>query len=193
MPGTDTAKREAIKHEAVNSTAHIFGVTSDYEMLWLAGAAIGKKRILEIGTFLGRTAMVLSKASGGSVITCDNLSYTWTGQGPDKRATKEELEARFRGRDITFIPEGLSEDLARRLILMQPLGFDLIFIDADHSYEGVYNDLTNAVGLLSPNGLICGHDLDNKDCPGVRTALEVLFPNKFVQTTRFMWALTSCK
>jgi len=38
---------------------------------------------------------------------------------------------------------------------------DFIFIDGDHSYEGVTADLKAWVRKVKPNGLICGHDWDN--------------------------------
>ena len=37
---------------------------------------------------------------------------------------------------------------------------DLIFIDADHSYEGAKKDLKNALEILSDDGLIIMHDTD---------------------------------
>lgn len=37
---------------------------------------------------------------------------------------------------------------------------DLIFIDADHSYNGAKKDLKNALEILSENGMIIMHDTD---------------------------------
>jgi predicted O-methyltransferase YrrM len=36
--------------------------------------------------------------------------------------------------------------------------FDMIYIDADHSYEGVYNDLKISYTKLKTGGILCGHD-----------------------------------
>jgi len=38
---------------------------------------------------------------------------------------------------------------------------DFIFIDGDHSFEGVTRDLTNWVPKVKKDGLICGHDWEN--------------------------------
>ena len=38
---------------------------------------------------------------------------------------------------------------------------DFVFIDADHTYEGVLADLTAWYPKVRPGGLICGHDIDN--------------------------------
>ena len=38
--------------------------------------------------------------------------------------------------------------------------FDMVYIDADHSYEGVKHDLMLAYQKVKPNGLIMGHDYE---------------------------------
>ena len=45
--------------------------------------------------------------------------------------------------------------------------YDLIFIDADHTYEYVKKDFFNYKGFLNESGVIGFHDIDNPDCPGV--------------------------
>lgn len=37
--------------------------------------------------------------------------------------------------------------------------FDVIFVDADHTYTGVVKDFTNAIKHLNPGGIILVHDL----------------------------------
>jgi predicted O-methyltransferase YrrM len=53
--------------------------------------------------------------------------------------------------------------------------FDLIWIDGDHSPEGVEHDVTWALKLLKSGGVIACHDYDEVTCPGVRQALDKLF------------------
>jgi len=50
--------------------------------------------------------------------------------------------------------------------------FDLIFIDGDHAEAAVEHDVTWAVKLLAPGGVLACHDWDEDTCPGVRAALE---------------------
>lgn len=45
--------------------------------------------------------------------------------------------------------------------------FDVIFIDGDHSYEGVKRDYINSLPLLNEGGYIILHDISSKACPGV--------------------------
>ncbi len=50
--------------------------------------------------------------------------------------------------------------------------FDWVYIDADHSYEGCMNDLINCDPLVKNDGLILGHDYDQKSFPGVIQAVQ---------------------
>ncbi len=54
--------------------------------------------------------------------------------------------------------------------------FDLIYIDGDHTYESVLNDIENSLPLLTYNGVMCGHDC-NEFTPGVEQAVKQCFPN----------------
>ena len=40
---------------------------------------------------------------------------------------------------------------------------DFVFIDADHSYRGVSSDIEAWLPKLRRNGLLCGHDYNNKN------------------------------
>ena len=46
------------------------------------------------------------------------------------------------------------------------LTYDIIFIDADHRYEGVKKDYAEAVQVLNPHGFLIFHDIINYD-PGI--------------------------
>jgi predicted O-methyltransferase YrrM len=53
--------------------------------------------------------------------------------------------------------------------------FDMVWIDGDHTPEGVEHDVTWALKLLKPGGVLACHDYDEVTCPGVRVALDKLF------------------
>lgn len=49
--------------------------------------------------------------------------------------------------------------------------FDWVYIDADHSYEGVTKDLNAYYKKVKTGGFICGHDWNAPDDPGVNDAV----------------------
>lgn len=51
--------------------------------------------------------------------------------------------------------------------------FDLVFIDADHSYNAVLADIKAWEPLISDDGLLTGHDYGNKS--GVKKAVDESF------------------
>lgn len=50
--------------------------------------------------------------------------------------------------------------------------FDLIYIDGDHSYEGVKKDLNIAINKVKKEGYIFGHDYNQTMFPGVVKAVN---------------------
>lgn len=54
--------------------------------------------------------------------------------------------------------------------LVPDLSLDFVFIDADHSYNGVKSDITAWLPNIKPGGFIGGHDYDN---PRERNGKEV--------------------
>jgi predicted O-methyltransferase YrrM len=62
-----------------------------------------------------------------------------------------------------FVGDSQSES-TRLLVFNLNLKFDIIFIDADHSYEGVKKDTMNYLPLLKQDGLIIFHDVAEEPC-----------------------------
>lgn len=56
---------------------------------------------------------------------------------------------------------------------------DFVFIDADHSYEHCIEDIRDWVPKVKPKGLVCGHDFEHRDFPGVVQAVREYFGNDF--------------
>ena len=56
-----------------------------------------------------------------------------------------------------FIPD---PNVQRRVAeILGGVSLDLLFIDGDHSYEGVRDDFRGYRGLVAPGGLIAFHDI----------------------------------
>jgi spermidine synthase len=95
-------------------------------------------------------------------VAVDNSSY-W--QGDQKSSIQEkmewlrsnaECEVEFHDSDSV---EWLKSNSFRK--------FDVIFIDGDHSYEGVKRDFENSLPLLSEGGSVIFHDINSRGCEGV--------------------------
>jgi hypothetical protein len=59
-------------------------------------------------------------------------------------------------------------DFARRL----GLSFSFVFIDGDHSREGVWADVNAWWPLVKPGGIFCGHDYGSLKYSGVKQSVD---------------------
>ncbi len=50
--------------------------------------------------------------------------------------------------------------------------FDWIYIDGDHSYQGVQADLATYIDKVRPGGIVAGDDYDHPNHPGVTRAVD---------------------
>ncbi len=124
--------------------------------------------ILEVGSWKGESTYVLGKAaevSGGQVFCVDHWrgsAGTTTAEG----ALREDVLATFR-RNMRL--EGLESfvfplvmESHRAASLMRGALFDIIFIDGDHRYSAVKQDILDWLPKLKEGGLLCGHDAERR-------------------------------
>jgi caffeoyl-CoA O-methyltransferase len=110
--------------------------------LQMLSASVGARRILEIGTFTGFSALMMAAAlpDDGELITCDI--------DPEAIALARSFFARSPDGSKIDVREGPALDTLKTL----EGPFDLVFIDADkESYIAYYEA---ALPLLAPNGVI---------------------------------------
>jgi hypothetical protein len=66
--------------------------------------------------------------------------------------------------------------------------FDMVFIDADHDYGKVKEDILAWRPLLVPGGLLCGHDYSWEEWGvGVIRAVDELLPDRQVGPESIWW------
>lgn len=109
---------------------------------------VGARRILEVGTFTGYSALVMALAQppGGRIVACD-VSAEWT-------AIARRYWERARVADRIDLRLGPAVETLDALVAAGETGtFDLAFIDADKSNYRTYYE--RALTLLRPGGLIC--------------------------------------
>jgi predicted O-methyltransferase YrrM len=110
------------------------------------------KRVLEIGSYCGRSTACLAQ-SAASVVSVDPHDGRAT---PTPRPTLETFRAtlaEFGVTDRVRVVVGTAADLDA-----DAGPFDLVFIDGAHDYGSVRSDVLAACGLLAPGGVLAFHD-----------------------------------
>lgn len=138
-------------------------------------ARIDAHRILEVGSWLGTGSTRELASKGGRTVYC--LDH-WRGN-PGVAKHREIVEhfdvlgtflrniAPFR--DNIRI---LMMDSAEAGAVLADAYFDLVFIDADHSYEATLLDIRSLRSKVRPGGILCGHDCEGRPDDFGRETLE---------------------
>lgn len=126
---------------------------------------IRPRNVLEIGTARGGTLFLLTRvASEDAVLTSLDLPGGPFGGGyPKRMISLLESFAANRQRIHLIRADSHSEDTRR--MVEEVLGeqkVDLLFIDGDHTYDGVRRDFEMYSPLVRKGGMIAFHDI----CPG---------------------------
>ncbi len=160
----------------ISAALAIDGWMSPAELIWLAEQAQQHQRIVEVGSWLGRSAVALADNCPGWVYCVDlwdgNLAPGISGGGWTAEACYEVFCTNTAGRRIHPVRADSPE--AAKFLFGER--FDMIFLDADHSYEAVKADIEAWRPLLASGGLLCGHDF-SEQYDGVRRAVRELLPN----------------
>lgn len=154
----------------------IGGWLPEIELEWLAKQASTHEKILELGSFLGRSTRALCDNTSGFVTAVD----LWTQEGNKLEADYVEVWKQFQHNlsehllTTKLVTFKTTTDEAIKRIKSTGYKFDFIFIDADHSYEQVRKDILGCKELLSDGGILSGHDFNWE---GVEKAVRELVPN----------------
>jgi hypothetical protein len=107
------------------------------------------KRVMEIGSYRGYTALFLAQhiSPDARIVTIDRQPDH--GEAYRKTSFAGMIERRVGDVDRAMFERDESAS------------YDLIFVDADHSYESVRNDTELVLPLLAPTGFIVWHDYAN--------------------------------
>lgn len=131
----------------------------------LTAFAKGDGDLLEIGSFMGKSTVLLSLAAGRAqgnprIVAVDPLTQPAEtdpgveGNLPSRDTFYANLIKAGVEKDVEF-HEMLSGDLAQQW--SRPLR--MLWIDGDHTYEGVLSDFENFAPHLIPGGIIAMHDV----------------------------------
>jgi len=125
------------------------------ELAYLARYAHDARTLVEVGTFEGATTRALAESTSGHVYSMDVFFAGRSG------ICYPEVIARHHCRkykNVTIL-KGASADVGRTFA--QPV--DFLFVDADHSYEGVKRDWSVWFPKVKVNGIIALHDCKYTD------------------------------
>lgn len=151
----------------------------------LTSSLDGEGPIIEVGTLFGWSTQIMAwcKREDRELITVDNYSWNPLHLSPAMH--------------YAIVEEVLSEAVAKfnvRQVRMDKDSFyaaytdaspALIFLDADHSYEATRADILWAKEAHA--GIICGHDYNSPNCPGVVQAVDEFGgPRQLIET---LWVL----
>lgn len=134
------------------------------------GRLASGRRVLEIGSAHGYSAVVMALAGAEHVTAVDNHSGgTWLG---DTRTIMEgNLGAYGVAERVTIVQADSRDALAA--LGEQGERFGLIFIDGDHTRAGATADINGSLPLLEAGGVLAVHDYgETCCCPEVAPAVD---------------------
>ena len=141
--------------------------TSSEEQRCLCKYATGKKRIAEIGVFEGVNTKNFRNVMDerGAIIAIDPYPRSLLGFGWIRRIAHEEVNQGAKGNVIWIEELG---NLASKNMQVKPyLPLDFLFIDGDHSYEGIKGDWEAWSIHIAEGGIVALHDSINCKSPNV--------------------------
>ena len=185
---TSRASTGQVQSERVQSLLHFvrWRLGLDIAEQWMApeesacliAHARGKKRLAEIGVWEGGTTRRLCEvmASDATIHAIDpyppgrsGISYQKSHRG------RSEVAAVSNGR-VVWLRQTGAEAAQNRSVLAAP--FDFIFVDGDHTYEGLRQDWEGWSPLVGPGGIVALHDSllpeGHLDAGSVRYSNEVV-------------------
>lgn len=171
--------------------------TSDAERASLRRHADGLQRLVEIGVYHGVNTRVFREVMhpGGVVIAVDPFDRSWCGirgYGWARRIAHAEVGKPSNGRVIWV--ECFGKDAPERPEVKPFLPVDFIFIDGDHSYEGLRGDWQAWKNHVAPGGVVALHDSNNRNmCGSERFTKEVILADGDFRLVEVVDSLTMLK
>lgn len=174
----------------------ITGWMTEMELTWLARKAISHRRIIELGSWQGRTTTTLCNHTQGVVFAVDQWQ-PWTDRIGSVVSRQPESLIRaalsaFQQNMALHISQGRCVPLrlphrnsARVLEMVEP---DMVFVDGDHSEAGVQECLEPWVAYRKdhPHVLLCGHDYEEA-WPGLMRVVDDLVPDRQLVPGTIIW------
>jgi len=125
---------------------------------------------LEIGSWLGQGSTIAlikeAQLKGGTIYCVD----TWKGNSNVDKHRRIVRDYDVLGTFLRNVESAGGSHLVKPLIMssmeaariMCDTMFDIVFIDADHSYTSTLSDIRSWLPKVKPGGIFCGHDCEGR-------------------------------
>jgi predicted O-methyltransferase YrrM len=153
---------EAIVDYCVDRPVLMGQVRSEILQLGKIVRELAPRHSLELGTNYGGTLLLLCRISppGAKIISVDLPNGPFGGGYPKR---KIPLFRRFprRGSQLHLLrgDSHAAETRERVLKILEGARLDYLFVDADHTYDGVWRDFEMYAPLVRPGGIVVFHDI----------------------------------
>jgi len=137
--------------------------TTEAERACLARHASGRRALVEIGVFEGVTTRVLRgvMAEDGVLYAVDPFPTGRLGVSLHERIARHEVSKSARGRVEWLRTTGTDAAHDPRLA---DVAVDFMFVDGDHSWDGIAGDWHAWRDKIAPGGIMAFHD--SRETPG---------------------------
>ena len=143
-------------------------------LLWNVSRSLKQDSVIvEIGAFRGKSTCFIAEGIGNK--RCQFFAIDiWL----EKKCSLEKfLENTKAYRDKIIPLKGFSYDVVKNWPKDRKI--DFLWIDADHSYEGVKRDIEDWLPLVKKNAYVLFHDY--RDAAGVKRAVDELVDSKKIR------------
>jgi len=160
-------------------TGHV-GLNEGELLFKIAKSLKDNSVIVEIGSFLGKSSCFIAEGIGSK--NCKLFSIdTWYNDCMEENRGKDVfpnfLENTKPYNDKIKPLRGYSHEV--RKTWPEERQIDFLWVDGDHSYRGVKQDIEDWVPLVKKNSIICFHDY--RDEPDVKKAVDELVASKTIK------------
>jgi predicted O-methyltransferase YrrM len=167
----------------------------DFEPLYdrVVAEAPPNSLLVEVGIFFGRSLVYLAKAAKRADKGLQVVGVDWgKGFGTTGLTANEVLgNIVYRNLDVPLI----FCDSAKAAMFFPPQSCHFVFIDADHSREGITKDINAWYPRVAPDGILAGHDYAKGEIevegfvgyPDVKAVVDSYFENAQSKTCPSCW------
>lgn len=174
----------------IDRALDVEGWLTEAEASYLASVASRSLVAIEVGSWMGRSTCAIAANIRGYVWAID----TWKGSAEHAPMLADKpsdwLYERFLAntQGLPIVPLMLPSVDAAVLFSGTGTKADLIFIDANHTYESVKADIEAWMPLLTDGGVLCGHDFDPVYWPGIVQAVKECVPKFRIVPGTTIWS-----